>query len=198
MWIAWLFFFLLGSPVFAESKVLVIIGDSLTEGYGVAKDASYPSVLQGLITNTKKDWKVIGAGVSGATSASGPSRVKWQLKSKPTMIVIALGANDALRGLKIEETEKNLSESIELAQKAGVKVALASLLAPPNYGKKFTDDFAAIFPKLKKKYSIILIPFLLEGVAGHSKLNIADGIHPNERGHQIIAKTVFKALESSL
>jgi acyl-CoA thioesterase-1 len=114
------------------------------------------------------------------------------------MIVLALGANDALRGLKVEETEKNLSEAIEIAQKAGVKVALASMLAPPNYGKKFADDFGAIFPRLKKKYSVILIPFLLEGVAGDSKLNISDGIHPNERGHQIIAQTVFKALEASL
>jgi acyl-CoA thioesterase I len=124
--------------------------------------------------------------------------MRWLLKSKPDLVLLALGANDGLRGLKVSELEKNLSETILIAQKEKVSVVLAGMQMPPNYGEKYTTEFAAAFPKIAKKYKIKLIPFLLEGVAADSKLNLADGVHPNEKGHQVLADSVYKALKDIL
>lgn len=187
---------------------LLILGDSITEGYGVAKENSYPTLLEAKIKNWKSSlnqaakgfstWQVINSGVSGSTTASAASRLKWVMKDKPDIIVLALGANDGLRGLPIGETKKNLSQAIELIQKENVKVVIAGMQMPPNYGKSFTQEFRDIFPQLSKKYKIKLIPFLLDQVAGVSDLNQADGIHPNEKGHQIIAETVFRVIKDML
>lgn len=196
-----IFFLLLFLPSLlfaAETKKLVILGDSLTEGLGVAKSAAFPDLLEKKIKASGKDWTVINAGISGATSASGMSRLKWQLKSKPDLVILALGANDGLRGVDVKSTEKNLSDTIELAQKEKIKVILAGMLLPPNYGAQYSKDFKAIYEHLAKKYSLQKIPFLLEGVAGDPKLNQADGIHPNEKGHKVIAENVFKAIKGLL
>jgi acyl-CoA thioesterase I len=193
-----LFFALTFYISICSAKKLVILGDSLTEGYGVAKEAAYPALLEKKIKAAGQDWTVINSGISGSTSASGPSRMKWLLKSKPDLVLLALGANDGLRGLKVSELEKNLSETILIAQKEKVSVVLAGMQMPPNYGEKYTTEFAAAFPKIAKKYKIKLIPFLLEGVAADSKLNLADGVHPNEKGHQVLADSVYKALKDIL
>jgi acyl-CoA thioesterase I len=124
--------------------------------------------------------------------------MRWQLKRKPDVLVLALGANDALRGLRPEETEKNLRSVIELAKENHVKVLLAGMLAPPNLGKDYDARFDRIYPALAKSEHVALIPFLLRDVAGDPALNQEDGIHPNEKGHAIIAKTVFKYLEPLL
>lgn len=182
----------------ASSKKLVLLGDSITEGLGVAKESTYGALLQEKIVKAQKNWVVVNSGVSGSTSASAPSRMKWILKSKPDLIILALGANDALRGLKLEATKKNLLEALQLAQKAGVKVILAGMLTPPNYGKKYSQDFAQLYKDVAQQSKVKLIPFLLEGVAGHTDLNIADGIHPNEKGHQVISEIVYKAIEDYL
>lgn len=191
---------LLASAVtaYAAPKRLLALGDSLTEGYGVARDSAYPALLEKKIKAAGKDWVVVNAGISGSTSASGPSRVKWQLKTKTDLLILALGANDGLRGLSIESTEKNLAETIELAQKAGAKVILAGMLVPPNYGKDYTSKFEKIYKKLAAKYKIKLLPFLLDQVGGETKFNQTDGIHPNEKGHQIIADNVFKFIQADL
>ncbi len=175
-------------------KNLIIIGDSISEGYGVAKESSYPE----LIEKSLKNWKVTNSSVSGSTSASASTRVAWALKSKPQAILLALGANDGLRGLDSKEMEKNLSTAIDLAQKAGVKVLLAGMLAPPNYGKEYTTRFAAVFPHLAKKKKIPLYPFLLEGVAGKAKFNLPDGIHPNEAGQKKIKDALLPFLMKEL
>lgn len=180
------------------AKKIFLVGDSLTEGLGVAKEASYGSVLQTQLEKNKKKWTVVNSGISGSTSASIPARIKWVIKSKPDLIVLAIGANDALRGLKLEATKSNILEGIKLAQAASVKVVLAGMLAPPNYGTAYTQSFAQLYRDIARQTHVKLIPFLLEGVAGHSELNTADGIHPNEKGHKIVAETVYKAIEEFL
>ncbi|AFY00044.1 arylesterase [Bdellovibrio bacteriovorus] len=183
---------------FAQKK-LIVLGDSLTEGYGVAKEAAFPAVLEKkLHASGKKEWTIINAGVSGSTTASGLSRMKWVFKSKPDVVLLALGANDGLRGLKVEDSEKHLAQSIEYAQSQKVKVILGGLYMPPNYGKDYTDKFKKMYESLAKKYKLTFIPFILDKVAGNPKYNLADGIHPNEEGHKIIADNVFSVLKGAL
>ncbi|MGZ3772868.1 MAG: arylesterase [Pseudobdellovibrionaceae bacterium] len=190
-----LFFFY--SFSFANKK-LVILGDSITEGYGVSKEAAYPALLEKKLQSSGKGWTVINAGVSGSTTASAVSRMKWLFKAKPDAVMIVLGANDGLRGFKIEVTKKNLSDAIEYANREHVRVILGGIYLPPNYGKAYTEKFKDMFESLAKTYKVTFIPFILDNVAGNPKLNLADGIHPNEQGHKIIAENVFKILKETL
>lgn len=193
------FLILLCSSLSFAQKKLVVLGDSLTEGYGVAKQAAFPAVLEKKLHESgKKEWTIINAGVSGSTTASGLSRMKWVFKSKPDVVLLALGANDGLRGLKVEDSEKHLAQSIEYAQSQKVKVILGGLYMPPNYGKEYTDKFKKMYESLAKKYQVTFIPFILDKVAGNPKYNLADGIHPNEEGHKIIADNVFSVLKGAL
>ncbi len=182
----------------AEAKKLVVIGDSLTEGYGVAKEKAWPALLQKKLTEAKKEYEVVNSGVSGSTSSSGPSRMSWQLKSKPAVVILALGANDGLRGSSVKFMEDNLNKTVELAKKASTKVILAGMMMPPNYGKEYAKSYAAAFKRVAEKQKVPFIPFLLDKVGGVSELNLTDGIHPNEKGHVVIAETVFKAIVKEL
>jgi acyl-CoA thioesterase-1 len=187
------------TPAPLSSKKLVVLGDSLTEGYGVAKEAAFPAILEKKIHDSgKKNWNVVNAGVSGSTSASAVNRMKWLFKSKPDLLLIVLGANDGLRGLKVEETEKNLSKAIEFAQAEKVTVVLGGLYVPPNYGKDYSTKFKNMYGALAKKYKIQLIPFILDKVAGDPKYNLSDGIHPNEAGHKIVGETIFQEIKGLL
>lgn len=179
---------------------ILAIGDSLTEGYGVTKEASYPTVLQAKLRAAGiSDAVVVNAGTSGATSAFGTKTLRFHLKKvKPDLVILALGANDGLRGLSTKDSEKNINETIVAAKAAGCKVLLVGMQAPPNYGKKFPADFAAIFPKLAKEHNIPLVPFLLDNVAGEPKLNLPDGIHPNEEGYKIVAQQLVKPVQEAL
>jgi acyl-CoA thioesterase-1 len=186
---------LFASPLISSAQsTLTVIGDSVTEGYGVAKESSYVS----LVEKELKGWKVTNAGISGSTSASAPGRMKWALKAKPTAVLLALGGNDGLRALKTAELKKNLVEAIELAKKAGVKVLLAGYEAPPNYGAAYTKGFRDTFTEIAKEQKVPLYPFILDGVAGDSKLNLADGIHPNVEGHKVLAKKILPWLQKEL
>lgn len=190
-----LFIALLSASTHAKNQTrIVFLGDSLTEGYGVKKQNSYPELIQKELKTKNKTVQITNASVSGSTTASLMSRLKWQLKNKPDIILIALGANDGLRGFKIEVIKKNLSAAIVLAQKNDIKVILAGMQMPPNYGKTYTVQFKQIFAELAKEHNIKLIPFLLEGVAGQKSMNQSDGIHPNEEGHKKIAQTVLPYL----
>ena len=180
------------------SKRMVALGDSLTEGYGVSRDQAYPALLEEKIKSTGKHWIVVNAGVSGSTSASGAARLKWLMKAHIDILLLALGANDGLRGIKVSATEKNLAETIELAQKNKIQVVLAGMLLPPNYGADYRHDFEKVFVKLAEKYKIRRIPFLLEKVGGEVQLNQTDGIHPNEKGHQIVADNVYQVIKDLL
>lgn len=180
------------------SKRLVIIGDSLTEGYGVSRANAYPALLEKKIEASGKKYVVVNAGISGSTSASAPSRMAWQLKNKPDLILLALGANDGLRGSPVPAMEKNLSDAIALAKKEKVQVLLAGMMLPPNFGKAYGEDFAKAFKRVADKHSVPFMPFILDGVGGVTDLNLADGIHPNEKGHKIVADKVFNFIRKYL
>ena len=175
--------FILFSLTSVYGKTIVFLGDSLTEGYQLAKEEAYPSLIENDLKLKKMDVKVINAGESGATSASGPKKIKWYLKSRPDVLVLALGANDGLRGLRLSETEKNLSLVIDMALEARVKVLLVGMKMPINYGEPYRTQFQDLFKKLAGKFKLELVPFLLEGVGGRPEMNLTDGIHPNPAGH---------------
>jgi len=182
----------------SQTKTLVIVGDSLTEGYGVPKEKAFPYLVEEKLASKDISLKIINSGVSGSTSASAPSRVQWALKSKPDYLALALGANDGLRGLSTKEMKKNLGEAIQAAKDQGTKVFLFGMYMPPNMGKKYTTEFAQVFLDLSKEKEVPLLPFLLENVGGQKELNQSDGIHPNEKGHEVLAETVFKFLQEQL
>jgi acyl-CoA thioesterase-1 len=143
-------------------------------------------------------YRVVNAGVSGDTTAGGLRRVDWVLKSRPDFVILELGANDGLRGLKLEETKANLERIIRRCQEASVTVILAGMRLPPNYGREYTNGFEAIYPALAKQHRLTLIPFFLDGVAGSTSLNQADGIHPTSEGYRIIADKVFEIVKPLL
>ena len=182
----------------AERRI-VFLGDSLTEGYQLTKEDAYPYLIEQILHKEGlSDIKCINAGISGSTSASGPSRLKWYLKEKPEILVLALGANDGLRGLDLKETKKHLKEVITEAKKENIKILLAGMKMPPNYGVKFTKEFEKLFEDLAREEKVSFIPFLLESVAGKRELNLSDGIHPNPEGHKGLAQTVLKYLRPML
>lgn len=184
----------------AAEKSIVFLGDSITEGYGVDLESTYTSLIQKKINEDKLNWKVINSGISGSTSASGPSRSKWLLKAKdkPDIVVIVLGANDGLRGLPIDSVRKNLTETIKVLKDAKIKSILSEIYVPPNYGKDYSEKFKKLYADVAKSTSTPLMPFLLEKVAGKTELNLTDGIHPNEKGHKIIADGIYNYIKKQL
>ncbi len=182
----------------AKEFRIVAIGDSLTAGYGVESEFSYPSVLEKELIKKYPDIKVINAGVSGATSATGLVQLKWQLKREIDLIILCLGANDGLRGLDLNETEKNMNQMILLAKKKKIKILLAGMKLPLNYGKEYLTKFISMYPNLAKKHNLILMPYFLEGVGGEKSLNLSDGIHPNKDGYKIIVKNLLPYIEKLL
>jgi acyl-CoA thioesterase I len=185
-------------PASSEQPRIVFLGDSLTAGLGVAADDAYPALIGRRLRASGSQYEVLNAGVSGDTSAAGLRRLEWSLKGPVKVIVIALGANDGLRGLPVTELERNLATIIERARARQVAVLLAGMEAPPNFGATYTAQFRAVYPALAKRYDVPLIPFFLEGVAGVAALNQADGIHPNPAGHRMIADLVWRQLEPML
>lgn len=183
----------------ANNNTILFLGDSLTEGLGVQKNEAFPNLVQDLIkTKLNKDTKIINGGVSGSTTSDGLSRLNWYLKRKPDIIFIALGANDGLRGLNLSQSEKNLEEIVKKAIDSKAKVMFAGMLIPPNYGPDYSNDFKKMFEIIKEKYNLKYMPFLLKDVAGVQELNQADGIHPNQKGHEVISKNVFEFLKEEL
>jgi len=184
----------LASAAPARPKV-VALGDSLTAGLGLLRDQAYPELIQARLDQLGYDIAVVNAGVSGDTTAGGLRRLDWVLDDRVRILVVALGGNDALRGLSTDDMQRNLGQIIERAQARGIEVLLAGMEAPPNFGQDYTARFRAVFPALARRYKVTLLPFLLAGVAGHPDLNQADGIHPNARGAEIVADTVWRALQ---
>ena len=183
----------------AKNDTILFLGDSLTEGLGVTKEDAFPKLVETMIqTELKKDVTVINGGVSGSTTSDGLDRLKWYMKKKPSIVFLALGANDGLRGFDLKQSQENLEEIIKYAQESNAKVLLAGMLIPPNYGPKYSENFRKMYEQLKDKYKLKNMPFLLEGVAGDKELNQRDGIHPNEQGHKIIAKNVFEFIKEEL
>jgi acyl-CoA thioesterase-1 len=185
----------------AKKKAIIFFGDSLTAGYGLDEPTlAFPGLIQRRLDSLKMDYQVVNAGVSGETSSGGVGRIEWILSQPVDVFVLELGANDGLRGIPVETTEKNLQTIIDSvrAKNPAVKIVLAGMQVPPNMGAKYTNAFKAIFPTLAEKNKVALIPFLLEGVGGESGLNQADGIHPNEEGHRKVAEVVWQTLNGIL
>jgi acyl-CoA thioesterase-1 len=177
--------------------VIVAFGDSLTAGYGVTPEQSFPAFLQRKLDEAGYSYHVVNEGVSGDTSSAGLVRVDSVIAHKPEIVVIAFGGNDGLRGLPVASMEQNLREIITRLQAAGAKVALGGMTLPPNYGREYVSEFEAVYPRLAKDLDAALIPFLLEGVAARPEL-LYDEIHPNAEGNEIVAGVVFEVLEPLL
>lgn len=173
----------------------MILGDSLTAGLGLAPSDAYPALVQQSLDDAGYRFEVINAGVSGDTSAGGLRREDWALDGDVRILVVELGGNDGLRGLPVAELRANLARIIERAQQSGIAVLLAGMEAPPNFGVDYTREFRAVYRDLAARYRAPLVPFLLEGVAGNSRLNQADGLHPNAEGARIVAGTVWRSLQ---
>lgn len=177
---------------------VVFLGDSLTAGYGLAREQSVPSLIQARLNAAGYQYEVINAGVSGDTSAGGLSRLDWSLDGDVEVLVIELGANDGLRGLPVAELKRNLTQIITRAKRRDITVILTGMEAPPNYGAAYTNEFRQVFRELAREHQIAFVPFYLEGVAGNPNLNISDGIHPNAAGARIVEQTIWRALEPVL
>ena len=178
-----------------QSKIKILcLGDSLTEGYGILKEHSYPSRLEEALQGEGLSVKVINSGQSGSTSKNGLKRIKWLSRMRPDYLILALGANDGLRGLSLVELERNLSNVIDYAEGQDIQVILAGMKIPPNYGPAYTDEFEKVFERLAKSYQLPLIKFLLDGVAGKPDLNLPDGIHPTAEGYEIVTQNVLKVI----
>jgi len=193
-----IFGLILFSGICFSQTLIIALGDSLTEGFGVSKEEAYPFLVEKELLRKGHAVKVVNAGISGSTSASAPSRIKWHIRSQPDILIIALGGNDGLRGLSVAHMKNNLSKAIELAQAEEIQVLLSGMQIPLNYGKEYTETFRKVFYELAELYKLSIIPFLLKDVGGVPSLNQPDGIHPNPEGHKIIAVTVLKSLEPLL
>lgn len=184
----------------ANPKVVMFYGDSLTAGYGLSPEQAFPALIEKKINSKGNAVKVINAGLSGETSAGGLARIDWALRQPVDVFVLELGANDGLRGLPLEQTEKNLQTILDKVKSKNpqVKFVIAGMMVPPNMGEDYSKKFQAIFPALAKKNNATLIPFLLKDVAGEASLNQSDGIHPNVAGHSIVADNVAPVIEKLL
>jgi acyl-CoA thioesterase I len=174
---------------------IVALGDSLTAGLGLSSADAYPALLQQRVQAEGLDFEVVNAGVSGDTSAGGLSRLDWALEGDVRVLIVALGGNDALRGLPTDQLQHNLAQIIERAQAKGISVILAGMEAPPNYGRDYIVAFHKVYPALAKQYNVAFVPFLLQGVAGSAGLNQRDGIHPTAAGARVVAANVWGALK---
>ena len=177
---------------------IVCLGDSLTAGLGLLETQSYPHLLQKKIDEDGFQYEVVNAGVSGDTSAGGLRRLDWALQENVRVLILALGANDGLRGLSVAEMKQNLGKIIETAQARNVGVILAGMEAPPNYGAEYATAFRQAYREVALRHRVLFIPFLLDKVAGVPSLNQADGIHPNPEGAAIVADTVWAVLKPLL
>ena len=184
----------LASP--AWGGTILFLGDSLTAGLGVPQEQAYPALIQEKIRGKDLPFEVINAGVSGDTTAGGLARLDWVLQKKIDLLVLALGANDGLRGLPMTQTKANLQAIIDRvkAKNPGAKIVIAGMQIPPNMGGEYGVAFRAVFADLARENGAALIPFLLEGVGGHDDLNQADQIHPTAAGHKVLAENVWRVL----
>jgi acyl-CoA thioesterase-1 len=188
-----LMFILTAISAFANSATagpvtVLALGDSLTAGYGLEQDESFPAQLEKGLLSAGYAVKVVNAGVSGDTSAGGLARIEWALADRPQIVVVELGANDALRGLDPAQTHANLDQIIARLNRAGCRVILAGMQSPRNLGPDYNNTFDQIYPTLAKRYDLLFYPFFLEGVATDPELNQVDGIHPNSAGVRLIVE----------
>lgn len=184
----------------AESVRVLCLGDSLTAGYGISVDQAWPALAEARLREAGLEVELVNAGVSGDTTAGGVRRMEWLMTHRYDALVIALGANDGLRGLATGELERNLQRIIDLARAANpeIRILLAGMRAPPNMGEDYARAFAGAYVRLAERNGVARWPFMLEGVGGVPELNLEDGIHPNAEGHRRIAEMAFTHLRALL
>ena len=182
----------------SAEPVIVALGDSLTAGLGVLPDEAYPSLLETRLRREGYRYHVVNAGVSGDTTAGGFRRVDWVLRSQPTLVIVALGANDGLRGQSVEAMRANLTEIVQRLRAGGAGVLLVGMRVPPNYGDEYGRAFSAVFADVSRATGVPLAPFLLDGVAGNPRLNQPDGIHPTAEGQRLMANRLWPYLKPLL
>jgi acyl-CoA thioesterase-1 len=184
------------APAVTDGRpLIVVLGDSLTAGLGLAPEDAYPTLLQQKLDEAGLNFRVVNAGISGDTSAGGLSRLDLALEGDVRIMIVALGGNDALRALPVAELRRNLAAIIERAQSRHIAVVLAGMEAPPNFGRDYAVSFHQVYPSLAKEYDVTLLPFLLDGVAGVEAMNQRDGIHPTAEGARTVADQVWTVLE---
>ncbi|WP_370461634.1 arylesterase [Reyranella sp. CPCC 100927] len=182
----------------AQTVRIAMLGDSLTAGFGLPPEQALPTKLEQALKAAGRDVSVANHGVSGDTSAGGLARLDWTLGDKPKLVIVALGANDALRGLNPDDTEKNIDAIITRTKAAGAVVLLCGMKAPRNYGPEYVAKFDGLYERLAAKHGVALLPFLLDGVAMMPELNQADGIHPNAKGVDTVVAHLAPAVTKVL
>jgi acyl-CoA thioesterase-1 len=177
------------------NPTILLMGDSLSAEYGLQRGSGWAKILERQLQQQGSQWTIYNASISGETSAGGLSRLPKLLEQeKPGIVFIELGANDALRGLSITQTESNLRKMIELSKKSGARVLLFGMQIPPNYGQSYAKQFQDLYPRLAAQEKVELIPFFLTGVATQRDLFQADNIHPNENAQMLLYKNVWGAM----
>ena len=191
-----------GSPAVTRPvrQTVLFVGTSLTAGLGIAPEDAFPALIQQKIDSAGLAYRVVNAGVSGASSAEGLARISWLLRQPVDVLVLELGANDGLRGTSVEAMERNLQAIVDSARahNVAVRLVVVGMEALPNLGRRYTEQFRQAFRDVASRNGAALIPFLLEGVAAEDSLNQGDGIHPTEAGHRIVAENVWRVLEGVL
>lgn len=185
------------APVSAQEPVtLVALGDSLTAGYNLPASSAFPNVLEAALRERGHNVNVINAGVSGDTAAGGLARLDWSVSDDVDGVIVALGANDMLRGFDPAVTKEAIEEIVSRLKDRGTDVLLAGMLAGRNMGAEYASRFDSIYPTVAERYDIMLYPFFLEGVAGVPSLNLSDGIHPNREGIQLMVEKILPTVEA--
>lgn len=185
----------------ANKRVVMFLGTSLTDGYGLEREDAYPARIQEKVDSAGLPWEVVNAGLSGEKSAAALQRVRsWLIRQPFDVLVVETGANDMLTGANVDTMRANIQSIIDTVRAARpqTRIVLVGMMAAPNLGPRYVQDFNATFPALARENQLTFIPFLLEGVAGQAPLNLADGIHPNEDGHRVVAGHVWQTLEPIL
>ncbi len=192
--------FAFATSVHADSRpVILVVGDSLSAGYGIDLEDTWIALLQARLDKEGYGYRVVNASISGDTTGNGLRRLPRAIDiHQPEVVIIELGGNDGLRGLPPEVMQDNLEKMIQQAQSAGALVVLAGMLIPPNYGEEYTEEFAAVYPALAEEHGIPLIPFFMKGVALDPSKMQADGIHPNKAAQPILLETVWETLAPAL
>lgn len=183
-----------------DAPVVLFLGTSLTAGYGLPENEAFPALIQDRITQAGLDYRAVNAGVSGDTSAGGLRRLDWLLRMPVAVLVLELGANDMLRGQRVDQLKVNLEAILDQTAERhpGVRFVIAGMRAAPNLGREYGDAFDAVYPEIAERYEAAFVPFLLEDVAAKRKLNQADGIHPTAEGHRLIAERLWPILDPVL
>jgi acyl-CoA thioesterase-1 len=186
---------LLGSALAQAAPTILVFGDSLSAAYGIRQLDGWVTLLQQRLQQQRLDYNVVNASISGETSSGGAARIAATLTThKPSITIVALGANDGLRGLPVKQMSDNLSAIVRAAQKAGNRVLLVGMRLPPNYGAQYTQEYEKAFADLARRHKCAFVPFLLDGVATKRELIQDDNLHPNATGQPLILETVWKGL----